>query len=298
MQIDLILMPLAYGCDIPGVDNGPEYLIKNNIDKFISNHYPINSISKVNVETVTSNEKYINHPKLKYLNPIINANMNLKSSVSNSFNKNNFPLVIGGDHALALGSLAAVAENDEDTLVIWFDAHGDINTDETTETGNIHGMPLASAFNLSLPKLNDIFKNKFLKPENLIYLGVRSLDDGEIKLIKDLNITHFTSANILDLKVENIMTIVTSIIKEKKPKHLHLSFDIDVLDASLVPGTGTKEVNGLKLEDVKYILEKIAKTGYVTSMDFVEFNPALDEDNKTLDICLELIQVFFENFRA
>ncbi len=295
MLVDIILMPLFYGCDISGVDLGPETLINHNVEKIINNHFEIKSISQVDVEQVNSSEKYSDHQKLKYLNPIIKANQNLRDLVSQSLNQNHFPLVIGGDHALALGSLAAIAKNDPDTVVIWVDAHGDINTDETTSTGNIHGMPLASAFNLSLDKLNHIFENNFLKPENLIYLGVRSLDPGEIEIIEKFNITHFTSQHIQELKIENILELVKIILKQKDPKHVHLSFDIDVLDASLVPGTGTPEIDGLNLDEVHQILKELAELDIITSMDFVEFNPSLDQENQTLKHSLVLLETFFNN---
>ncbi len=297
MLIDVIKMPLAYGCDIAGVENGPDRLISAGLLNTIEKYYPLGEIDTVSVKQVQPEQKYHDHPHLKYLRPIVLANQQLRNQALASLKKQNFPLIIGGDHALALGSLAAQAAYDPETLVIWVDAHGDINTDQTTITGNIHGMPLASAFNWSDPKLDQIFQGRFLKPANLIYLGVRSLDAGELALIKQHQITHYTAQQINTAGVVTVMDEVLSQIKQKQPTRVHLSFDIDVLDALLVPGTGTKEPHGLSLTTANYILTKLAQSKLITSMDFVEFNPTLDQDNLTLETALYLLENFFKNYQ-
>lgn len=296
MIIDVVGIPLFYGCDKPGVENGPDTLRAKGVIDIISRYHHVYDLGNVNVRSVDPKNKYQDHPKMKYLQPILETNIELATTLLHSLEDGHFPLSIGGDHALGIGSLAATGTFDEDTVFIWVDAHTDINTDETTETGNIHGMPVASGLGFGHPAFIDILKSgKHLKASNLIYIGVRSIDPPEQEIIDDLGITYFTTKDIKQQSVEAIMLKVLDIIKEKDPKHVHLSFDIDVLDKKLVPGTGTAVDDGINLKEGNFILKSLAQSQWITSMDFVEFNPDKDEDNRTRDICLEYLEVFFKN---
>lgn len=285
MNIDLISAPIYYGADRPGVEQGPKTLINKGLQELLTKQHKLITNTVIDVPEVSVNEKFVFSKSLKYVHPIITATSQLKNRVYQSLQKGNFPLTIGGDHSLALGTLAGVSEFNHDTVVLWVDAHTDINTHLTTPTGNIHGMPVAAALNEGHPLLTGIFSN-YLKPKNILYIGVRDIDAGEQKLIERLNIQ---SMNVHELDLQ----VITKFIMNRPHRPVHLSFDIDSLDYSLVPGTSTPVPDGLTVSQAKDILKSIKDTGRVTSMDFVEFSPVRDINDQTLKIALELLTTFF-----
>ena len=176
--------------------------------------------------------------------------------------------------------------------VIWIDAHGDLNTHETSPSGNIHGMPLAASIGLGYKSLTSILFNKRkVNPKNIFLLGCRDLDSGEIKLINNLEINMWT---IEDIKNKGAEATIEELLRKINNNHLtniHLSYDIDCLDPSYVPGTGTPVNNGLTFEESQILLHGIFGTSHVKCIDFVEYNPTLDKDNKTKETCIQLINL-------
>lgn len=293
MNISIIGMPLFYGCDRPGVEKGPKELRKNNlIDIFEENHI-VYDLGDVEVEQVNANDKFLSNPKLKYLNQVVEANNGLAAKVLSAFENNTLPFIVGGDHSLALGSIAGASKYlGNDLAVIWIDAHGDINTHETSPSGNIHGMPLAASMGIGYEKLTSIFFDSFkIKPENVFILACRDLDKGELELIDKLNMNVWTNDDINTKGTDAVTRELLSLITEKNIKNIHLSYDIDCLDPEYVPGTGTPVNDGLSFEQSKDLLEAVFSTSLVKSMDFVEYNPDLDKNNKTLETCIELIKL-------
>jgi arginase len=287
-------MPLFYGCDRPGVEKGPDILRENNLNEiFKKNHY-INDLGNINVDYIESKDKFLENNKLKYLTQVVDANNRLANKVYEALTNNTLPFVIGGDHSLALGSLAGSSKyHGNDLAVIWIDAHGDINTEETSPSGNIHGMPLASSMGIGYEKLTSIFFDDFkVKPENVFILACRDLDQGEIELIDKLSISVWTISDIQSKGIDTVISELLLMIKEKDIKNIHLSYDIDCLDPSYVPGTGTPVENGLTFKESEKLLSAILGTTLVKSIDFVEYNPDLDLNSKTLETCTELLNVF------
>ena len=294
MDISIIGMPLFYGCDRPGVEKGPDILRENNLNEiFKKNHY-INDLGNINVDYIESKDKFLENNKLKYLTQVVDANNRLANKVYEALTNNTLPFVIGGDHSLALGSLAGSSKyHGNDLAVIWIDAHGDINTEETSPSGNIHGMPLASSMGIGYEKLTSIFFDDFkVKPENVFILACRDLDQGEIELIDKLSINVWTISDIQSKGIDTVISELLLMIKEKDIKNIHLSYDIDCLDPSYVPGTGTPVENGLTFKESEKLLSAILGTTLVKSIDFVEYNPDLDLNSKTLETCTELLNVF------
>ena len=282
MRIDLISVPIYYGADRAGVELGPQTLLDNGLVSILSGSHQLLSSTIIEVERDATKEAPAN---LKYLRPIVNANDQLREVVYNSLSNGNMPLTLGGDHSLALGTLAGALKNSEDTLLIWVDAHTDINTHLSTPSGNIHGMPVAAALNFGHPLLTGLFTN-FLRPENILYVGVRSIDEGERDLINKLGIQMM---GVDDFDISRIH----SFLDAKPSVPVHCDFDIDSLDASLVPGTSTPVDGGFTVDQAHSILELLRDSGRMTSLDFVEFNPSVDKSGQTVSTALDLLTTYF-----
>lgn len=287
-NIDIISVPLTYGSDCDGAQYGPEKLLANNLYERVFQHHTIVSNKFVTIKSDRSN----NFPNLKHLDSISDASKKTKNLVESSLNNDHFPLLIGGDHSVSIGSLAAVLSNHPETSIIWVDAHTDVNTHLTTKTGNIHGMPLATSLNLGHPRLTEVY-SAFVNPQNILYIGVRSIDPPEQEIINRLGIKTITMKQLQKDGINSVLETIHAFLEERKENPVHLSFDIDVLDKALIPGTGTPVDGGMSLLDAKTLLTCLKETNYITSMDFVEFNPLLDIDHQTLEICLELLETFF-----
>jgi arginase len=293
MNINIIGVPLFYGCDKPGVELGPDTLRKNGLVDIFSKKHNVNDLGNIIVNNVHSKDKFIHNKKMKYLNEILDSSELLAKSVWDSLENDRFPLVIGGDHALALGSVAASGEfYKDDYAVIWVDAHGDLNTETTTPSGNVHGMPLAASMGIGYESLTSIFsKNIKVSMENVFIIGARDLDEGELDLIKANNLNVWTMDAIKEKGLETCLKEVLETINKKNINNIHLSFDIDSIDPSFVPGTGTPVDDGLTLEGGEKIIRSLLETKKIRSMDFVEFNPLLDLHNTCLNSCISLLNI-------
>ena len=299
MNISIIGMPLFYGCDRPGVEKGPEELRKNNLIDIFEENHTVYDLGDIEVEKANAENKFLSNSKLKYLDQVVNANNNLATKVLEALENNTLPFIVGGDHSLALGSIAGSSQFlGNDLAVIWIDAHGDINTHETTPSGNIHGMPLAASMGIGYEKLTSIFFNNFkVKPENVFILACRDLDEGEIELIDKLDINVWTNQDINNKGIDKVVKELLSLISSKNIKNIHLSYDIDCLDPEYVPGTGTPVSDGLSFSESKSLLEAILGTSLVKSIDFVEYNPDLDQNNRTKETCIELLKLISCNLK-
>lgn len=299
MNISIIEMPLFYGCDNPGVENGPKVLRENNLLDIFKKSHTVCDMGEVSIKHIDPSCKYTANDKMKYLDEVVRSNVELANKVYESLKNNSLPIVIGGDHSLALGSVAGSSKYyGEDLAVVWVDAHGDINTSETTPSGNIHGMPLSGSMGLGDESLINLYtKGKKVKPENVFILGARDLDKGELELIKEHKLNVWDIKCIKEKGLDFVLNELLQIIKDKKIKNIHFSFDIDCLDPCYVPGTGTPVEDGLTFIDGKKLIEIILGTNLVASIDFVEFNPALDKNNKTLETCLELLKIISNSLK-
>ncbi|MBB6714725.1 arginase [Clostridium gasigenes] len=300
MNISIISMPLFYGCDNPGVENGPKVLRDNNLINIFKKNHNVTDMGDVYVEHADAINKYVANKKMKYLDEVINANIELANKVYSALENNTLPITIGGDHSLALGSVAGTSKyhGNDNIAVVWVDAHGDINTDETTPSGNIHGMPLAASMGIGHSDLTNLYFNgQKVKPENIFLLGVRDLDIGELELISKNNLNLWKIQDIQYRGINIVLDEFKASLKDKNINNIHLSFDIDGLDPSYVPGTGTPVENGLTFLEGQNILETILDTNLVRSIDFVEFNPTLDKNNRTIETCTELLKIISNSLK-
>jgi arginase len=226
---------------------------------------------------------------LKFIDEVADINERLAGRVYSIAKSDAFPLVLGGDHSIAIGSLAGLAKHYNKLGVIWIDAHSDLNTPDTTPSGNIHGMSLAVGLGKGDERLLAIGGEKSrIYPENVVLIGARSLDKGERELIRKEGITCFTMQDIDRMGMFRVMEEAIAIVSNGTDG-VHLSFDIDSVDPQIAPGTGTPVPGGLSYREAHLALEMLYESGILTSADFVENNPLLDHGQATSRLIVELI---------
>lgn len=228
---------------------------------------------------------------VKNLQPIVSACEKLAGQVSNVIKENRFPLILGGDHSIAIGTIAGVAQHYTNLGVIWFDAHTDINTPDTTPSGNVHGMPLSASLGIGNSELISIggYTGK-VKPEHIVYIGARDIDPGEAVFIAENCIRVYTMEDIRRLGMKAV--IEQSLEYLSDCDGIHLSFDIDGLDPQEMPGVGTPAAAGVTLAEGLVAIEGLANSAQIVSAEFVELNPLLDRDCVTAKATLRLITAF------
>jgi len=235
----------------------------------------------------------IKNPKLKYIDEIIKTSKLLSENVEKVLEKGDFPLCIGGDHSMALGTISGISSYCRKKKlklgVIWVDAHSDMNTDETSPSGTIHGMPLASLMGLGNEALVNFlgFAPK-LNPENCALIGIRSIDEAEKLNIKKLKVRLYTMTDIDKLGIHRIIAKVLKQFREKVD-HIHISFDVDCVDPSVAPGVGTPIPGGLSYREAHLLMETIAECGCMSSLEIAEINPILDYKNQSAAFTADLI---------
>jgi arginase len=230
--------------------------------------------------------------KLKHLDGIVRVNEALCAKLSGLTEPDSFPLVLGGDHSIAIGTLAGLRQRPGQFGLIWLDAHTDANTAETTPSGNIHGMPLAVALGYGDPRLTGIGGSPYIQPQHTVIIGARSVDPGEREFLTRLGIAVFTVRDIDRLGMDKVMERALA-IATNGTDGVHVSFDLDVLDPQDAPGVGTPIPAGLRLRECLLAMEAISASGAAVSAEFVEVNPTLDIRNRTAEAAVDLIGALF-----
>lgn len=288
MNIHIIGAPLDLGAGRRGVDMGPSAIRYAGLGERLSQlGYTI--IDEGNVAIPPPETFPIDNPHLKYLEPILAACEKLAAVVERSSGPADLPLVIGGDHSIALGSITGAVKARGSVGVIWIDAHADFNTDQTTPSGNIHGMPLAALAGLGDERLVSIggFQPK-ISPAQIAIVAARDLDPGERDLLREQQVHVFTMKDVDRLGLPE--TIARALeVATHDTNGLHVSFDMDSMDPREAPGVGTPVRGGITYREAHLSMELIADSGKLTSLDLVEVNPILDQENKTANLAVELI---------
>lgn len=296
MNIHFIGVPLDLGAGQHGVDLGSNAIryaglgLHPPIDEQLSKlgHSLIDEGNLVVPQPRIMPEHQAN-PRLRNFETIVGVCEDLAAKVERNCGPDDFPLVVGGDHSLALGSITGVVKARGPMGVLWIDAHADFNTDETTPSGNIHGMPLAAMVGFGNKQLVELggFGPK-IDPRNVVIIGSRDLDPGEKAFLREIGVHVFTMKEIDRLGMATIMEQAIELATDGN-SGLHVSFDIDAIDPMYAPGTGTKVAGGLTYREAHLSLELIADSGKMTSLDIVEVNPTLDHENRTAILAAELI---------
>lgn len=292
--VEIIGAPSTYGQKKLGVDFGPDAIRYAGIVERIQN-IGINVKDSGNVKVPAINlEKFNSTQKgLRNLDEIIEVSNQISETVSQSVDNGNFPLILGGDHSIAIGSISGISKHYENLGVIWYDAHGDLNVPEESPSGNIHGMPLRVLAGDGDSRLVNISNyTPKVKPENIVLIGMRDLDKGERQYIKENNIKTYTMADIDRLGIKHVMEETLDYLKSKTDG-IHLSLDVDALDPTETPGTGTRVLGGLTYRESHFALELLHNSNLITSMDLVEVNPLIDMNNHTAEQAVSLVGSFF-----
>ncbi|WP_145388195.1 arginase [Staphylococcus capitis] len=294
-RIEIIGAPSTFGQKKLGVNLGPDAIryagLLSRLKKI-----GLDVIDKGNIEVPTLDVEKFNSDQegLRNYDEIVTVSENLSKATSEIVKKGNFPLTLGGDHSIAVGSISGISQHYENLGVIWYDAHGDLNVPEESPSGNVHGMPLrilAGDGPDELVNIND-FTPK-VKPENIVLIGMRDLDEGERKYIKDKNIKTFTMADIDRFGIQEVIERSLEYLKSRNIDGLHFSLDVDALDPAETPGTGTRVMGGLSYRESHFALELLNESKLVTSMDLVEVNPLIDNSNHTAEQAVALLGTFF-----
>ncbi len=290
--VNIIGFPMDLGADRRGVDMGPSALRIAGIKEKLENlGYKVEDRGDISIQIMERQK--ISNPKLKYLSEILKTSRILAAKVEKVLEKGDFPLCIGGDHSMALGTIAGISsyckKHKLKLGVIWIDAHTDMNTDSTSPSGNIHGMPLAASLGIGNEKLVNFygFAPK-LTPENCALIGIRSVDALERVTIKKLNLPVYTMTDIDKLGIHRIIVKVLRQFRERVD-HIHISFDLDSVDPILAPGVGTPVPGGLSYREAHLLMESIAECGCMSSLEVTEVNPILDDKNKSALFATDLI---------
>ena len=291
-NISIIGFPIDLGSGRRGVDMGPSAMRIAGLQNKLKNlGYKVTDTGDIKIEIMEKQKT--GNPKLRYIDEILKTSGILADAVESVLDKNNFPLCIGGDHSMALGTIAGISsyckKNNLKLGVIWIDAHTDMNTDKTTPSGNIHGMPLAASLGLGNKILVNLhgFSPKLL-PENCAIIGIRSIDEEEKKNIIKLKIPVYTMTEIDKMGIHRI---INKILKQfgKTVDHIHVSFDVDSVDPTVAPGVGTPVPGGLSYREAHLLMESIAECGCMSSLEVAEINPILDHQNKSAVFTTDLI---------
>lgn len=288
MQISLIGVPLDFGQMRRGVDMGPSAIrYAGAVERLEAIGHVVVDEGDIYVPNAADLEV---HPKLRNLGAVVEGCTQLEQHVKKAVEKKNFPLILGGDHSIAIGTLAGLAHKYKNLGVIWYDAHADMNTEDTSPTGNIHGMPLAVAMGLGHEKLTSIGgTHPKIDPKNLVIIGARSVDEGERALIKEKGIKVYSMHEIDRLGMTTVMNDALLYLRDRQIDGLHLSLDLDGLDPMYTPGVGTPVSGGITYRESHLAMEMLQESNLLTSAEFVEVNPVLDTKNSTANVAVELM---------
>ena len=290
MNVDIIGVPVDLGANRRGVDMGPSAIRYAGLKKAITSlGIGYRDLGNIDVPVPENFDENIS-TKMKYVNEINKINKTLSEMVADSILNGNMPIVLGGDHSIAVGSVMGTQNVLKNTGIIWMDAHGDYNTEDTTLSGNLHGMSLAACTGAGAFDMAS-FKNagtSFIRPEKAVLIGVRSLDPDEAVLIKKSGVTVFTMADIDMYGMKDIMKKALDIV-ESDTEGFHFSFDMDVINPGEAPGVGTPVKGGLTYREAHLAAEMISDSKKLRSAELVEVNPILDNMNQTGELAVSLI---------
>jgi arginase len=291
-HIAIIGAPLDLGQDRRGVDMGPSALRVANLNARVASlGYDVEDWGNIPVEQKEASPE--GDPRAKYLALIADASNALADRVDGALTQGGLPLVLGGDHSVAIGSVTGVARHfrarGESIGLIWLDAHADMNTPESSPSGNIHGMPLACILGMGPAALVDLggFRPK-VAPHNAVIVGLRDVDALEKPQVRDSGIRAFTMRDIDERGLRAVMEEAIRIASDGTAG-IHLSLDMDFCDPADAPGVGTPVRGGATYREAHLAMEMICDSRRVISMEVVEVNPVIDEKNRTADFAVELI---------
>jgi arginase len=293
-SVSLIGAPTDIGAGARGSSMGPEALRVANVATVLASH-GIDVADRGNLSGPT-NPWLPPVDGYRHLDQVVQWNRSLHDAVYAELCLDRMPIVLGGDHCLGIGSISAVArhcrETDKKLRVLWLDAHADFNTSSLTPSGNIHGMPVACLCGFGPQELTEIGGHvPAISPKWLRQIGIRSVDEGEKRFVQEQNIEVFDMRYIDEMGMRSAMELALALVDANT--HLHVSFDVDFLDPDIAPGVGTTVRGGPTYREAQLCMEMIADTGRLSSLDVMELNPALDIQNRTAELAVDLLESLF-----
>jgi len=293
-DVRIIGAPSDYGANRRGVDMGPSAIryadLAAGIEATGASVTDVGDLAVPRAEERDPNREQPASGRAKFLRETRDVSQSLADAVAGALDEGAFPLVLGGDHSIAIGSLAG-SSRDAEIGAIWFDAHGDFNTPETSPSGNVHGMPVAAALGKG-PFADLAWANApGLREENVAYVGLRDIDADERRAINESDVTAFTMSDIDERGISDVVEDALD-VASAGVDGIHVSFDLDWLDPNEAPGVGTPVRGGATYREAHWALEAVAERddaeGLLRSMELVEVNPILDRSNRTAEIAAEL----------
>ena len=232
----------------------------------------------------------------RHLDQVVAWNRAVMDAMADELRQQRMPILLGGDHCLGLGSITAVARHCRETgqklRVLWLDAHADFNTHQVTPSGNVHGMPVACLCGLGPRELTHLSgESPAMDAADIRQIGIRSVDQGEKRLVKEYGIDIYDMRYIDEVGMKRVMEEALEGVDDNT--HLHVSFDVDFLDPSVAPGVGTTVPGGPNYREAQLVMEMIADTGRMRSLDIMELNPVIDSRNMTAEIAVDLVESLF-----
>ncbi len=287
MKIDIINAACDLGVNVDGASIGP-FKIK----EYLENNKKINNIIAVQCNCQNKENEIYN--LRKNYNRLIEYTKHLYNEILKSKNQGAFSITIGGDHSIATSSALASIKKENDLGIIWIDAHADYNTFETTITGNLHGLPLATINGLN-KELSLFHDGKYYDPKKTVIIGYRSEEenkDEEINNLKEAGVTFYTTNDLKEKGIQETMKKAFEIATNNNNNRTHISYDIDFIDPKEAPGVSIPELNGPTKKEALEVAEEMLKyIKYISSIDIVEYNPKNDINNVTLNIVLKIIEM-------
>jgi arginase len=286
-KVRIVGVPLDLGADRRGIDMGPDALRNDGL---------VQRIAELGADVEDSGNIYVprwsiappDNPKLKHYEDVLCACRKVRDFVSQAITDDVFPLVIGGDHSIAMGTTAALSQHYQKIGMIWIDAHGDFNTEDTTISGNIHGMSFATSVGRGTKSLVGQMGRTRVCEANCVLIGARDLDPLEREVLRQSKVTVFTMREIDELGMYKVMKKALKIACDGTDA-LHVSFDLDSMDPLDAPGVGTPVQGGITYREAHLAMEMISECGKLKSLEVVELNPILDKYNNTGKLAIGLI---------
>lgn len=291
--IHIINVPLDLGASRRGTDAGPSAFRVARLGKAIrSLGYTISKETDIAVPAMETRQT--NDTRARFKDEILEVCLELADHTRAALEADEWPLVIGGDHSIAMGTVSGISahfgEADQALGLIWFDAHGDMNLPGTSPSGNIHGMPLAHLLGYGDKELSSILgRNPAVTADNVVLIGIRDIDNVERNFIRESGVTAFTMRDIDQLGMSEVVRQALELVN-RNTAGFHVSFDLDGCDPDVIPGTGTTVLGGVSFREAHLLLEECAADGRMTSLEVVELNPFLDHANVSAERAVTLIQ--------
>ncbi len=294
-RIEIYGVPMDLGANLRGVDMGPSALRIAGIESALASlGYEVHDHDEIDLKSRIALPK--DGSSAKYVDEIVKVCTRLHDVAREVMKRGGLPIFLGGDHSIAAGTIAGVGahfrERGERVGVIWFDAHADMNTPDSSPSGNVHGMPLSSLLGYGDPGMTSIGGGKVISPEHVAIIGARDVDDNEKRIVAESGVTVFSMKEIDMLGMAEVTRRAIE-IAGSETAGIHLSFDIDGLDPMVAPGVGTPVRGGISFREAHLFMEILADSGLLVAMDVVELNPVRDECNRTAEAVVHLVQSAF-----